>query len=118
MIAAETKSGKGAGTWSSASRLPARLAHRHFSNDLRDRRDQRIGVCVRMNEHAATPHAQLLVNSVGNLTEGMINRESYTWDDVLVVHIGGDSDDAARPGADVDELHHRVSPHDMAIERI
>ncbi len=29
-----------------------------------------------------------------------------------------DADDAARPGADADELHHRVGPHQLVIHRI
>jgi len=40
------------------------------------------------------------------------------WDHVLVVHIGHDSDDAARGSADVDELHDWVCPHDVTIDGV
>ena len=52
------------------------------------------------------------------LIERMIDGESGAGDYVLVVDIGGDADDAARPGADGDELHHGIGPHDVLIERV
>src|SRR5262249_16573479 len=36
---------------------------------------------------------------------------------VLVVDIGHDADDAPWARTDIDELHHRISPHHMAIDR-
>ena len=38
--------------------------------------------------------------------------------EVLVVHIGHDTYYAARAGADVDELHDRVGPHDVPVDRV
>src|SRR5580704_958122 len=48
----------------------------------------------------------------------MIDRERRSRLNMLVVHIGGNTHDAARCGADVDELHYRVGPHDVAIDGI
>ena len=63
-----------------------------------------------MNEQAASPDLLLL--------EGMVYGQGRTRHHVLVVHIGRDADDAPGRRADVDELHHRISPHDVAVDRI
>ena len=48
----------------------------------------------------------------------MIDRERRARDDVLIVYIGGDPDNPARPFAHADEVHDRVGPHDVPIEGI
>ena len=63
-----------------------------------------------VDEQAAAP--ELL------LAEGMIDGEGRAGHDVLVVDIRGDADDAARLGADVDELHDRVGPHEVAVDGV
>src|SRR5690348_5684659 len=48
----------------------------------------------------------------------MVNAERRTRHDVLVIHIGRDAYDAPGGRADVDELHHRIGPHDVAVQRV
>src|SRR6202043_3999519 len=69
----------------------------------------------RVHEQAATENGQLAI-AIGHLTKGMVNGQRRAGDDVLVVHVGGDAHDAARSLADVDEIHHRIGPHDVPVE--
>ena len=71
---------------------------------------QRVRIGVRVNEQTAAPDRLLL--------EGLINGHRRAGYHVLVVDIGRDTDDAAGSGADVDELHHRIGPHHVAVDRI
>src|ERR1700693_4775791 len=48
----------------------------------------------------------------------MVNGQRRAGDDVLVVHVGGDAHDAPRTLADVDEIHHRIGPHDVPVESV
>ena len=72
-------------------------------------RHQRIRIRVCMNEETAA--TDLLV-------EGVIDAKRRARHDILVVDIGRDADDAPGRGADIDELHHRIGPHHMVVDRI
>ena len=52
------------------------------------------------------------------LLERVIDRQRGPRDDVLVVDVGRDPDDAPAGRADVDELHHRIGPHQPAVQRV
>ena len=62
-----------------------------------------------MDEEAAA--VKLLLHRV-------IHRHRRLRHQVLVVHVGDDADDAPGPGADVDELHHRVGPHQPPVHGV
>ena len=88
----------------------------HVANDARDRRDQRIRICTGVDEKATAKHWTLF--------KGAVNGERGLRNDVSVVNIGGDADDAVRretrlfeigPG---EELQHGIRPIDMPIDRI
>ena len=68
------------------------------------------GFAARVNEQPAAP--ELL------LPERVIHRHRRTRHDILVIHIRRDADDPPRRRADVDELHHRIGPHHVAVDRI
>ncbi len=74
-----------------------------------ERRDERVGIRPRVHEKAAA--ADLLL-------ERMIDGHRRPRHDVLVVHVGGDADDPAGPGAHVDELHDRIGPEESAVQRL
>ena len=71
--------------------------------------DERVGIGVGVDEEAA---------ATDFLVEGVIDGERGAGDHIFVVHIRGDADDAAWPGADGYELHHGIGPHDVLIERV
>ena len=72
-----------------------------------------------MHEEAATENWKFLVRAVvGDLTERVIDRQRWTGNDVLVVNIFRDADDAARAHADEDEFHDRIGIHDVAVDGI
>src|SRR5256885_6767424 len=48
----------------------------------------------------------------------MIDGECRAGHHVLVIYVSGNADDAARSLADINEVHHRIGPHDVAIDRI
>src|SRR5580658_3199323 len=48
----------------------------------------------------------------------MIDGKCRSRDDVLTIDISGDPNNSARPLAYADEIHHRVSPQNVAIEGI
>src|ERR1700684_1826969 len=55
---------------------------------------------------------------IRHLAERMIDGGRRSRYDVLIIDIGGDPDNAARALAHADEIHHRVGPHNVVIERI
>ena len=65
-----------------------RLINRHPANNLGDRRDQRIGISTCVNKKATTEERPLF--------EGSVDGEHWLWNNVFVVDIGGDADDAMR----------------------
>src|SRR5271165_1487679 len=71
-----------------------------------------------MDEQPTAEQRWLLAGVVGNLPKGMIDREHRPRLDMLVVHIGDNPNDAAWSGADVDELHYWVGPHDVTVDGI
>ena len=85
------------------------LIRRQLANDPPDGRDQRIRIRACVNEQAAT--ANLLL-------ERVIDVQRRAWHHILIIDVGGDSDDPARLGADVYELHHRIGPHQAAVHRV
>src|ERR1700756_507624 len=48
----------------------------------------------------------------------MVDSQRRAGDDVFVIHVRSDAHDASRPFADVDEIHHRIGPHDVPIDSI
>ena len=96
-------------TSSSVAALLDRLIGRQVADDPRDRRHQRVGIGPRVHEQAAA--ADLLL-------ERVIDGHRRPRHDVLVVHVGRDADDAPRRRADVDELHHRIGPHQLAVDGV
>src|SRR5262245_55948646 len=50
------------------------------------------------------------------LLKRVIDGHGRARHDVLIVYIGHHAYDASWSRADVNEFHHRVSPHDMAVE--
>ena len=48
----------------------------------------------------------------------MIHSQCRSGHHVLVVHIGRDADNAPGRGAHLDELHHRIGPHHVPVDRI
>ncbi len=80
-----------------------------LANDARDLRHERVGVGAGMDEDAAAANF---------LLERVIDAQRRTRNDVLIVDVGGDTDDAAWLGLDVDELHHRIGPHQAAVDRV
>src|SRR5437660_12036651 len=65
---------------------------------------------MRVNEQPPAQNETLL--------EWGIYRESWLGDDMLIVDIRGDADNSPRRRRDIDELHDRIGPHDMAIDRV
>ena len=79
--------------------------------------DQRIGICAGVNEKA-TAKDQTLV-------KGVVDGECGLRNDVLVVNIGRDTDDAVRRDktrlfeiGSGEELQHGIGPIDMPIDGI
>src|SRR5436309_9410999 len=62
-----------------------------------------------MDEHSARGES---------LAHWMVDGDGWTRRDVFIVDIRRDAHDAARFGSDADELHHRIHPHDVPVERI
>ena len=48
----------------------------------------------------------------------MVHRQGRSRDDVLIVDIGHDADDATGLGAHVDELHDRIGPEQATVQRV
>src|SRR4029077_3447679 len=88
-----------------------RLLSGHVANDASDRRDQRIRIYAGVDEEAAAKD--------GTLFKRAIDGEHGTRNNVLVVNISSDADDAvgrvANPG---DEFKHGIRPIDMPIDGI
>src|SRR5437660_5947439 len=94
-----------------------RLICGYVANHLRDRRDERIRIYAGVDEKATAKHWTLF--------KGAIDGESGLRNDISVVNIGGDADDAMRrhktrlfeigPG---EELQHGIRPIDMPIDGI
>jgi hypothetical protein len=93
------------------------LIGRHGANNARDRWDQRIGICTGVDEEATAKDRTFF--------KGAINAECGLRNDVCVVNVGRDTDDAVRrdktrflyigPG---EELQHGIGPIDVPIDRI
>src|SRR5229473_6550008 len=87
------------------------LVRRHVANDPRDWRDERIRICAGVDEKAAAKHWTLF--------KRVINGEDGSRNDVFVVNVGSDANDAVRRGVDPgDEFHHGIRPVDMPINGI
>ena len=52
------------------------------------------------------------------LFERMVYGHCRTRHHVLIIDIGRDPDNAPRRGADLDEFHHRIGPHDVSVHGI
>src|SRR6202022_4762014 len=73
--------------------------------------DERIRICRGVDEKATADD--------GTLFKGAIDGEDGLRNDVFVVNIGGDADDAVRRGANPrGELQYGIRPIDMPIEGI
>jgi len=78
------------------------LINRHVANNARDRGDQRIRICGGVDEKAAAKD--------GTFFKGTVERDDWLRNDVLVVYVGRDADDAVRRGVESrSELQHRTS---------
>src|SRR5258708_22486483 len=87
------------------------LFGRHFTNNARDRRDERIRICAGVDKKVATKEWTFL--------KGVIDSEDGLGNNVLVVNIGGDADDAVWGGTNPGgELEHGVRPKEVPIESI
>src|SRR3974390_317437 len=96
-----------------------RLVGGHLTNDARDGSNQPMRIDLSMDEQAATEERYLFVGfHIRNLAKRVVNREHSPGNDMFVVHVGSDSHDATRPGADKDELHDRVRPDDVVVNRV
>ena len=82
----------------------------HVANNARDRRDQGIRICTGMDEKVAAKY--------GTLFKGGIDGKDGFRNDVFVVNIGSDADDAMRRAANRGESQHGVGPEDVAIDGI
>src|SRR6266446_3138797 len=86
------------------------LIHGHVPDDFCDGRDERIGIRAGVNEEAAAPNFSLV--------KGAIDGEGGAGNNVFVIYIGGDADDAACLRADINKLHHRIGPINVAIHGV
>src|SRR5713226_3958293 len=85
-----------------------RLVDRHVANDASDRRDERVRICAGVDEKATAKDWTLF--------NGAIDGEDGPRNDVFVVNIGSDANDAVRRGANPgDEFQHGIRPVNMAI---
>src|SRR6266851_4371192 len=83
----------------------------HVANHSRDWSNEWIRIYAGVDEEAAAKHWTLF--------KGAIDGEGGSWNDVFIVNIGGDANDAVRRGAKAgDEFQHRIRPENMAIEGI
>ena len=79
----------------------------HLMDGAGDGGDEGVGISLGAHEEAARPSFL-----VGGLVDGHGGRR----DDVFVVDVGHDADDAARLIADADELHDTVGPAQLAVQ--
>src|SRR6266852_2479818 len=87
------------------------LVDRHVANDACDGRDERVRICARVDEKATAKDWTLF--------KGAIDGEARARNDVFVVNIGSDANDAVRRGANPgDEFDHGIRPIDMPIDGI
>jgi len=87
------------------------LVDGHAANELRDWRDERIRICAGVDEEPTAKHWTLF--------KGIVDSEARARNDVLVVYIGSDANDAVRRSANAwDEFHHGIRPIDMPIDGI
>src|SRR6266513_1051447 len=82
-----------------------RLVHGHVPDNASDRGHQSVRIRAYVNEQTASPNLLLL--------EGVVYGQGRAWHHVFVVHVGCDAYDAPGCCADVDELHHRIGPHNL-----
>src|SRR6185369_900621 len=96
-----------------------RLIDGHIAHNAGDRGDQSVWIHACVDEQAAAENVHTIVSEViRHLTEGMIDRERGSGNDVFIVYVSRHADDAARTGADTDERHDGIGPHNVAIERV
>ena len=91
-------------------RLFDRLLGRQVADDARDRArpaDTDRSGCGRTGGRRRTPGPMRVIDVHGRPRH-----------DVLVVDVADDADDAPAVGAHVDELHDRVGPHQVAVDRV
>src|SRR5216684_3110494 len=87
------------------------LVDRHVANDPGDRRDERIRICAGVDEEATAKDWTLF--------KGAVDGEDRPRNDVFVVNIRGDANDAVRRGANPgDEFYHRIRPIEMPIDGV
>src|SRR5258708_2219657 len=83
----------------------------HVADKARDRRNERIRIRAGVDEKAAAKD--------GTLFKGAINGDDGPRNDMLVVNIGGDANDAVRRGVNPgSKFHHGIGPIDMAADGI
>src|SRR6266481_1461793 len=87
------------------------LFDRHLANDPRDRRDERIRICAGVDKESTAKHWALF--------KRVVDREDGPRNDVFVVNIGGDANNAVRRGVNPgDEFHDGIRPEDVAVDSI
>src|ERR1700678_550587 len=89
----------------------------HLANHARDRHHERIGICGGVDEEASAKDWTLFQRT--------IDGEGGLGNDVFIINVGGNADDAVRRAHerlfDVgprEELQHRIRPIDMPIDCI
>ena len=78
-------------------------------NGAGDGGNKRVGITRGAHKQTASPSF---------LVRRLIDRHGRGGDDVFVIDVRHDGDDAPGLLADADELHHRVGPAEIAIERL
>ena len=87
-----------------------RLVDGHVVNDAGDGRDEAVGIRAGVDEEVAAEH---------ELFERMVNGEDGAGDDVLVIDVGGDADDAGGLGSEAgDEFDDGIGPGDVAVDGV
>src|SRR5713226_4994148 len=89
----------------------------HVANNARDRWDERIRICARVDEKAAAKDCALF--------KGAIDSEDGFRNNVFVVNIGGNANDTVRRDKTRplevgrrEELQHRIGPIDVPVDGI
>jgi len=80
------------------------------ADDLRDGADEAVRIDMCVDKQSAAPDLHLF--------ERLVNRESMSRFDVFVIEITDHAHDSAGSRADVDELHYRVGPGHIVIQRV
>src|ERR1700747_1884829 len=99
-----------AGVFESSGALD-RLVGRHVADEARDRRDKRIRICTGMNEKATTQKRTLF--------KGVVNGEGGLGNDILLVNIGDDANDAlGRRQVLAIDFQDGIGPEYVPIDRV